>query len=119
MDQLHVDVFGVGDPAIFIHGSFGRGLETIPEQRALSDEYRIILVDRRGFGGSSPLEAEGWLADMRAGSESVTVSVPRAWRSRVAITWGNTTGIVQTLRIAGCGTDPSAGNAYAGGFYLR
>jgi len=56
---------------------------------------------------------------VRAGSESVTVSVPRAWRSRVAITWGNNTGIVHTLRIAGCGSDPSVGNAYAGGFYLR
>ena len=56
---------------------------------------------------------------VRAGSESVTVSVPRAWRSRVAISWGNNTGIVHTLRIAGCGSDTSMGNAYAGGFYLR
>jgi Alpha/beta hydrolase family len=64
VDKLHVDVFGAGDPAIFVHGSFGWGLDTFPEQRALSDEYRIILVDRRGFGGSSSLEAMGWPADM-------------------------------------------------------
>ena len=64
MDELHVDVFGTGDPAIFVHGSFGWGLDTFPEQRALSDEYRIILVDRRGFAGSSSLEAMGWPADM-------------------------------------------------------
>ncbi len=59
MDELHVDVFGAGDPAIFVHGSFGWGLDTFPEQRALSDEYRIILVDRRGFAGSSSLEPMG------------------------------------------------------------
>ena len=35
------------------------------------------------------------------------------------MTWGNNTGIVHTLRIAGCGSDPSVGNAYAGGSYLR
>ena len=29
-----------------------------------SDEYRIILVDRRGFAGSGSLEAMGWPADM-------------------------------------------------------
>lgn len=64
MDKLHMDVCGAGDPAIFVHGSFGWGLETFPEQRALSDEHRIILVDRRGFAGSSSLEAEGWPVDM-------------------------------------------------------
>jgi len=55
---------------------------------------------------------------VRASGQAVTVSVPRAWRARVAITWGNT-GIVHSLRIAGCGHDPSQGNAYAGGLYLR
>ena len=55
---------------------------------------------------------------VRAGSAPVSVSVPKQWRSRVAITWGNT-GIVNSLRIAGCGSPTNAWNAYAGGFYLR
>jgi hypothetical protein len=57
---------------------------------------------------------------IRGGSQPVTVSVPRAWRSRAAITWGNS-GIVHTLRIASCPAyDPSEPwNAYAGGFLLR
>ncbi len=46
------------------HGSFGWGLDTFPEQRALAGEYRIVLVDRRGCGGSRWAEAEGWPADM-------------------------------------------------------
>jgi hypothetical protein len=61
---------------------------------------------------------------VRAGGPLVSVSVPKAWRNRVAITWGNTTGIVSSLRIPGCPsplvpTQPHGGNAYAGGFYLR
>lgn len=56
---------------------------------------------------------------VRAGRGPVTVSVPPAWRTRGAITWGGNTGAVDSLRIARCGSDPSRGNAYAGGFYLR
>jgi hypothetical protein len=61
---------------------------------------------------------------VRADAARVSVSVPKAWRNRVAITWGNTTGIVSSLRIAPCSSpaapaQPNVGNAYAGGFYLR
>jgi hypothetical protein len=56
---------------------------------------------------------------VRAGRGPVTVSVPPAWRKRAAITWGSNTGIVNSLRIVRCGSDPSRGNAYTGGFYLR
>ena len=56
---------------------------------------------------------------VRAGRGPVTVSVPPAWRKRAAITWGGNTGIVNSLRIVRCGSDPGRGNAYAGGFYLR
>jgi hypothetical protein len=54
-----------------------------------------------------------------AGRGPVTVTVPPAWRKRAAITWGGNTGIVTSLEIVRCGSDPSRGNAYAGGFYLR
>jgi pimeloyl-ACP methyl ester carboxylesterase len=57
-------VLGTGVPAILVHGSFGWGLETFPEQRSLADEYQVVLVDRRGFGGSTFATAEGWPSDM-------------------------------------------------------
>ncbi|MFN2462480.1 MAG: alpha/beta fold hydrolase [Candidatus Dormibacteria bacterium] len=63
MTQLHVDDFGQGVPAVFVHGSFGWGLDTFPDQRALSDSYRVMLIDRRGFGRSSPIAAGGWPVD--------------------------------------------------------
>jgi len=56
---------------------------------------------------------------IRAGAPTVTVTVPRAWRSRVAITWGNRRGPVSSLSLAGCAGPATEGHAYAGGFYLR
>jgi hypothetical protein len=56
---------------------------------------------------------------IRGGSPPVSVSVPRPWRNRAAITWGNGTGIVSALRIASCPSADKPWNAYAGGFYLR
>lgn len=54
---------------------------------------------------------------VRAGRGPITVSVPSTWRA--AITWGGNTGIATSLRISRCGSNPTRGNAYAGGFYLR
>jgi hypothetical protein len=56
---------------------------------------------------------------IRATGESVTVTVPKIWRKRAAITWGNRGGPVSSLRIEGCGTSRTVGHAYAGGFLLR
>ena len=48
------------------------------------------------------------------------MSVPRTWRTRVAIVWGNGGHrVFHTLRFPRCGDDASGGNAYAGGFFLR
>jgi pimeloyl-ACP methyl ester carboxylesterase len=51
---VHVTVWGEGEPAVFVHGSFGWGEETWREQRPLGEEYRLLLIDRRGFGASPP-----------------------------------------------------------------
>jgi pimeloyl-ACP methyl ester carboxylesterase len=51
---VHVTVWGDGEPAVFVHGSFGWGDETWREQRPLGDHYRLLLIDRRGFGASPP-----------------------------------------------------------------
>ncbi len=59
---------------------------------------------------------------VREGNFTVTVSVPKAWRSRAAITWGNNDlPIVSSLKFTGCGNGPltNVWNAWAGGFYLR
>jgi hypothetical protein len=55
---------------------------------------------------------------IRRGTQAVNVSVPPAWRRRVAITWGNSQ-IVSALRFRPCPIAGKTWNAYAGGFYLR
>jgi hypothetical protein len=57
---------------------------------------------------------------VRGGSPAVVVTVAKAWRRRVAITWGDSA-IVSRLRIASCFAfiPPKVWNGYAGGFYLR
>jgi len=60
-----------------------------------------------------------------AGHKAVTITVPKAWRNRAAITWGVNVGIVSTLRLpgtlltAGCPAGPGTWDAYVGGLYLR
>jgi hypothetical protein len=61
-----------------------------------------------------------WGMVVRADGRPVTVSVPTAWRDRLAISWGNGGhGVFQSIRFAGCRGGASVGNAYAGGFFLR
>jgi hypothetical protein len=54
---------------------------------------------------------------VRTGNPSVVISVPKAWRSRAAVTWGSS-GTVSVLRVEGCPPSPAGWRAYAGGFYL-
>jgi pimeloyl-ACP methyl ester carboxylesterase len=51
---VHVTVWGDGEPAVLVHGSFGWGTETWREQRPLADHFKLLLLDRRGFGASPP-----------------------------------------------------------------
>jgi pimeloyl-ACP methyl ester carboxylesterase len=50
--HLHVVEWGKGEPVVIVHGSFGWGEDTFGKQRPLSDQYKLLLVDRRGFGKS-------------------------------------------------------------------
>jgi hypothetical protein len=74
-------------------------------------QYQVAHV-----GGKLPYWSKIGLY-VRAGRTSVYLSVPPAWRSRVAITWG--TQPVPELRVAGCPSPPKRWNGYAGGFYVR
>lgn len=89
-----------------------------PVLRVLSVAPAYISQVVRLRDGAWPYWEKAGLV-VRAAGGPVTVTVPPAWRKRAAITWGGNTGIVNSLRIARCGSDPSRGNAYAGGFYLR
>lgn len=63
MTELHVDVYGSGEPAVLVHGSGGWGSDTFAAQRALADEFQMHLIDRRGYGRSPADGVIGWPAD--------------------------------------------------------
>jgi pimeloyl-ACP methyl ester carboxylesterase len=51
--ELNVVEWGdAGDVVVCVHGSLGWGEDTFPDQRPLADEFRLRLVDRRGFGAT-------------------------------------------------------------------
>jgi hypothetical protein len=86
-----------------------------------------VLVPPAHITQSAPTESTPWTHFSKWGlvirggpGADVSVTVPLAWRRRVAISWGNGGhGVFHTLRFPRCGSDPARGNAYAGGFYLR
>jgi len=55
---------------------------------------------------------------IRAGRKPVTVTVPKAWRRRVRIGWGNPASPATVVRFVACAS-PRTWNGYAGGFFLR
>lgn len=63
MPDLHVEDYGTGEPALFVHGSGSWGAETFGAQRALAGEFRVVLIDRCGYGQSPAAGPIGWPTD--------------------------------------------------------
>jgi len=63
MTDLHAETYGTGEAAVFVHGSGSWGEETFGAQRALADEFRVILIDRCGYGQSPAVGPIGWPTD--------------------------------------------------------
>lgn len=56
---------------------------------------------------------------IRSSTETVTVSVPKALRSRLRISWGNPARMATAVRFTPCPSARPTWNGYAGGFFLR
>ena len=64
MTDLFVDSFGKGTPVVLVHGSLATGAEEWVAQQPLSEEgFRLIALDRRGYGRSPAAAGEDFLAD--------------------------------------------------------
>ena len=64
MTDLFVDSWGTGTPVIFVHGSLATGAEEWQAQRPLADEgFRLLVLDRRGYGQSPRANGEDFLRD--------------------------------------------------------
>ena len=95
---------------------FSDGYRRVLEVISVPQAYIPQVV--RITGGRWPYWEKSGLV-VRAGRSPVTVSVPQAWRTRAAITWGNAKPAVSSLRISPCPSPPNVWNAYAGGFFMR
>jgi hypothetical protein len=95
------------------------------------DGFRILLGavsvpgSRHLANGSAATSHRRWRyyrnagIGIRAGTSSVSVSVPEGWRRRVAVSWGDSPP-ASSIRFAPCGRSAAgAWNSYSGGFHLH
>jgi len=56
---------------------------------------------------------------IRSSNKPVTVTVPKVWRNRLRIGWGNPAPEATTVTFAPCASSSPTWSGYAGGFFLR
>ena len=65
MVHLHIERRGDGPQVLFVHGSVMGGAATWEAQYPLADRWTLLVLDRRGFGESSPADREDFEVDAR------------------------------------------------------
>ena len=64
MSDLVVDSWGTGTPVVLVHGSLATGADEWQAQRPLANEgFRLLVLDRRGYGQSPAADGEDFLRD--------------------------------------------------------
>lgn len=64
MSDLVVDSWGTGTPVVLVHGSLATGADEWQAHRPLADEgFRLLVLDRRGYGQSPVADGEDFLRD--------------------------------------------------------
>lgn len=64
MTTLAVHTSGAGTPILLVHGSLATATDEWEAQRPLREEgFRLLAVDRRGYGDSPPAEGEDFVRD--------------------------------------------------------
>jgi pimeloyl-ACP methyl ester carboxylesterase len=59
-----MDTWGRGEPVVLVHGSLATGGEEWAAQQPLADEgFRLLALDRRGYGRSPAAAGEDFLSD--------------------------------------------------------
>jgi pimeloyl-ACP methyl ester carboxylesterase len=61
--DLHYEQQGEGPPVVFVHGSVLNGAMTWSAQQPLARRWRLVIVDRPGFGSSPPVDRVDFAAD--------------------------------------------------------
>jgi 3-oxoadipate enol-lactonase len=67
--ELAFTVQGHGEPVVLIHGALAEAFLLLLTEPALTERYRLIAYDRRGYSNSTlstPVDIPGHAADCRA-----------------------------------------------------
>jgi pimeloyl-ACP methyl ester carboxylesterase len=91
---IHYREFGSGTPLVFLHGGWGYGTYPFDQQiAAFHEEYRILIPDRTGYGGSTRVAGEMPLDFHRRAAEE-TIAFLDALGIEQAVLWGHSDGSV-------------------------
>jgi pimeloyl-ACP methyl ester carboxylesterase len=64
VSDLFAEAWGAGTPVVLVHGSLAIGSDEWQAQKPLADEgFRLLPIDRRGYGHSPAAEGEDFLRD--------------------------------------------------------
>ena len=64
MTSLFVNTWGTGTPVVLVHGSLATGADEWQAQKPLAaDGFRLLVLDRRGYGRSPAVDGEDFLQD--------------------------------------------------------
>jgi pimeloyl-ACP methyl ester carboxylesterase len=61
--DLHYEQHGEGTPVVLVHGSVLDGAMTWAAQQPLTEHWRLVIVDRPGFGSSPPVDRVDFATD--------------------------------------------------------
>lgn len=61
--DVHYEQLGEGPPIVFVHGGVLNGALTWSAQEPLAERWRLVIIDRPGFGTSSPVDRVDFAAD--------------------------------------------------------
>ena len=96
--RIRVRDAGAGPAIVFLHSGWGYGMYPFDRQAAaLGDAHRIVIPDRSGYGGSTPID--DLPADFHHRAAAETLAVMDAIGLESPILWGHSDGAIVALLI--------------------
>jgi len=94
--RVHYRDAGSGHPIVVLHGGWGYEIYPFDRQvEALAGEYRFVIPDRTGYGGSRRIAAQEVDFHRRAAAE--TIAMIDALQLEQPVLWGHSDGAVIAL----------------------
>jgi len=95
--RIRVRDAGAGPPIVFLHSGWGYEIYPFDRQAAALGRRRIVIPDRSGYGGSTPIDDLPCDFHTRAAAE--TIAVMDAVGLDAPILWGHSDGAIIALLI--------------------